>query len=94
MDLNFLSTNELVVKDDSEVVLCGSPFAIKGTVALLVSPLSYSAGKLNFSHPWENHRRGKTLPARSIQRTYGGLGPYDERWAIMGQKVFLKGKGD
>jgi hypothetical protein len=33
----------------------------KKAVALLVSPLSYSAGNRNFSHPRENHRREKNF---------------------------------
>jgi hypothetical protein len=65
MGLNFLSKNELAVKGNSYV---GYLFQKKGAVALLVSPLSYSAGNRNFSHPWENHRREKEIKANETNR--------------------------
>jgi hypothetical protein len=45
-----------------------------GAVALLVSPLSYSAGNRNFGHPWENHRQGKNFVGKDHTTNIWGLG--------------------
>ena len=42
--------------------------------ALLVSPLSYSAGNRNLSHPWENNRREKNVVGNDPITNIWGLG--------------------
>jgi hypothetical protein len=45
---------------------------------LLVSPPSYSAGNNNLRHLGRIISGKTALLARTIQRSYGVLGPYDE----------------